>query len=110
MRISVGLIDAFAPLERLSSLVLYSNHFGSSIQARLLFNFTGEIFVDFGHNNFTGTLPPNFARWAANISESWGCCITVTAATSEEMALLRLLCRFTRLSSFSLPVNNEERF
>jgi hypothetical protein len=64
-----GSIAAFEPLSRLSSLILRSNHFSSSIPEGLFFNFTDRIFADFGHNNFTGTLPRMFSQRAANISE-----------------------------------------
>ena len=48
-----GSIAPFEPLQRLSSLILYGNHFSSTIPAGLFSNFTGEIFADFGHNNFS---------------------------------------------------------
>lgn len=63
-----GSISVFEPLTRLSSLILYSNHFSSSIPEGLFSNFTGQIFADFGHNDFTGTLPQTFSRWASNTS------------------------------------------
>ena len=64
-----GSISAFESLQSLSSLLLYSNTFSSTIPAKLFSNFSGQIFADFGHNNFTGKLPDTFSRYAQNISE-----------------------------------------
>lgn len=56
-----GSISAFEPLQHLMSLLLNSNSFSSTIPERLLANFTGQLFVDLGHNKFTGKLPNTFS-------------------------------------------------
>lgn len=52
-----GSISALEPLKNLSTLLLSSNSFSSTIPVGLFSNFTGRVFADFGHNNFTGGLP-----------------------------------------------------
>eukprot|EP00585_Thalassiosira_rotula_P023320 CAMPEP_0196226464 /NCGR_PEP_ID=MMETSP0912-20130531/50414_1 /TAXON_ID=49265 /ORGANISM="Thalassiosira rotula, Strain GSO102" /LENGTH=603 /DNA_ID=CAMNT_0041505963 /DNA_START=27 /DNA_END=1836 /DNA_ORIENTATION=- len=63
-----GPISAFESLGNMSSLLLYGNNFSSTIPEGLFSNFTGQIFADFGHNNFTGTLPETFTQWASDTS------------------------------------------
>lgn len=64
-----GSIVALEPLGRLSSLSLYSNRFSSTIPNGMFSNFTRQLFVDIGHNTFTGTLPEAFSRYAKNTSK-----------------------------------------
>eukprot|EP00580_Thalassiosira_gravida_P014841 CAMPEP_0201682652 /NCGR_PEP_ID=MMETSP0494-20130426/51725_1 /ASSEMBLY_ACC=CAM_ASM_000839 /TAXON_ID=420259 /ORGANISM="Thalassiosira gravida, Strain GMp14c1" /LENGTH=692 /DNA_ID=CAMNT_0048166411 /DNA_START=30 /DNA_END=2104 /DNA_ORIENTATION=- len=63
-----GPISAFESLGNMSSLLLYGNNFSSTIPEGLFSNFTGQIFADFGHNNFTGALPETFTQWASDTS------------------------------------------
>ena len=64
-----GSISAFGPLQSLSTLLLYGNNFSSTIPSNLFSNSSGQIFADFGHNNFTGKLSETFSRYATNTSK-----------------------------------------
>ncbi len=64
-----GSISAFEPLNGLQSLVLNSNNFSSTIPAGLFSDSAGKIFVDLGHNSFTGKLPQSLYRHASNTSK-----------------------------------------
>ena len=64
-----GSISAFESLDRLSSLMLYGNSFSGVLPEGLFSEYTGEIWADLGHNNFTGKMPESFSQFAANTSE-----------------------------------------
>jgi LRR receptor-like serine/threonine-protein kinase FLS2 len=61
-----GSRSAFESLDRLSSLMLYGNSFSGVLPEGLFSSYTGEIWADLGHNNFTGKMPESFSQFAAN--------------------------------------------
>mmetsp|Transcript_12582 Transcript_12582/g.27309 ORF Transcript_12582/g.27309 Transcript_12582/m.27309 type:complete len:794 (+) Transcript_12582:236-2617(+) len=67
-----GSISAFEPLEKLSTLLLSSNSFSSTIPSGLFSDFTGKVFADFSHNNFTGGLLLFSWFFLQVILQSWG--------------------------------------
>jgi len=83
-----GPISAFESLDRLSSLLLYDNNFSSTIPEGLFSNFTGQIFADFGHNNFTGTLPNIFTQRASNTNY-----LAIMANNFDDGAVDDVICK-----------------
>jgi len=83
-----GPISTFESLNSLSSILLYDNNFSSTIPEGLFSNFTGQIFADFGRNNFTGTLPGIVTQRASNISY-----LAIMANNFDDSAVDGVICK-----------------